>query len=1085
MNMLRKSSIALGATLTLVGSMIALPSVALAAPTDSVSIPDVHLREAVKAAVGHQPDNGADPTEAEMATIRNLDLSGRGVTNLDGIQYATSLMSLNLSGNSVGDITPLVKLPALNTVDLSYTPVATIAPLENKSSLSTLNLKGTETNERDAEATFASLPNLTGLDVSSSNLADEVVYAKSVIELVISDNGMTDLDGYEALTNLKYLSADNNPFENLDGLKGRNLDYLKAGVTKVRDLSGITAQSGKVTSEVPLTAAVGQAVDVTVKGAGDSGTVGIDTNGDGVYRADENTVTYGDAGTFKAGWAQASGQDFTFTGSFNVGVDKTAPSAVSDFEVSGRVQQANLRWATPNTNGFGDVKEYNISYSNDGFATSKTVTVPGNENSVVLTDLAGGNYTARIVYTTSDGGTSPDSTTGFSVYAEEFAAPTKLAAKHNEDKKEVTFTWDGVTDAPSYVLTVRNDLGKEYSFVAGASNKVGQTFTVADADLGDNARYTFTVEVGDAVGSLGKKATTSFNPNTGWVGDLTAGTPATNVQVDSYDAATGKLTLKWDQPEGTERSIFRLIGKNGYEEATTNNFAVLSVVPGEKYTFELTSRTATSEYAAATPFQVDVPGLASVTGLTASLDQKNVELKWNPVAGATGYEVVVLGEAEMDAKRLDVGNVQSATVDLSAFSDKNEQFEIGVRARGIENSFGGYSTILYVNPGANYAGTGTGDLAAPTGLKAVYEEAGNRYLVTWTGDPKADRFIVNYNSSDTFVDGTENSVYIPAGAPGQTQSIIVYQRTVGGAYGPGVKVEVTTPDTTPVVPGKLTATAEGKDLIIDWPDIPGAVSYTVSIGNIAANGGDSRPTTTSEFKYEGGADKSFVFSVSGVDANGAPVSGPTYQGIWNAGGTEFADITEPPAAVTGGKVEVKGDKVIVTWDAGDADLYRVSASSTLGFVESPDLPRGTTSFEFDRSQFAAGSTWKFMVMARDTSSVFSVPAEADVTFPADPDNGGGAPGNPGGGENPGNGGGETPGTPGGENPAEGSGNGGAPAGNGGAGEAPGANTNTDPIKQSGEGDLALILGGALTLGGVALLVSPLIRRRKTLADDAA
>lgn len=1056
--MLRKSTIALGATLTLVGSMIALPSVALAAPSDPVVIPDTQLREAVKAAVGHQPDNPADPTEAEMATIANLDLSGRNVTNLAGIQYATGLTNLNLAGNAVGDISLLANLPSLASLNLSLTPVNSIAPLAGKQSLTFLDLTATSSDEGAAETTFASLPNLDTLDVSSSNLGEEVVYATHLVELNIDDNLMTNLDGYEALTSLKSLSASNNPLESLAPLQGRNFDYLNVGVSKVRDLSGITADSGQVLSEVPLSVGVGEAVDTTVVGVGNTGILPVTTNGEGDYDGTAHTVTYDASGDYTVSWNQQSGSTFQFIGNLNIGVENTVPSAVTDFDVSGRVGSANLHWAQPNTNGLGAITGYNISVSNDGFATSTDVTAPANATSAVIDGLEGGDYMARISYTTSTGGVAPESTALFSVYAAPFAAPTNLGAS-TAGNGNVVFTWNAVSGAPSYILTVTNDNGQEFVFTAPFSGQPGQSISVPSADLIDNTRYTFKVEVGDDEGSLGTASgTVVYNPATNYVGPLTSTSPATNVHVEDYDQAAGTLTFGWDAPSDAERFSYRLVGEGGVSGFTTDNTVTLNVLPGEDYTFELSSRNATSSYSASAPYNVTIPDISSVTGITATLGNGNVVLNWNPVLGAVAYEVVVLGEGMDQPTRTEVTGT-TATVNFADYAAENKQFEIGVRAKAVNDTYGGYSTIMYVNPGADYAGPATATLPAVTDLEATFDETTQRFLVSWTGDAAADRFAINFNGVNTLVDGDQNSVSIPAGAAGATQDITVYQRGVGGAFGPGATIQVTTPDDGPVVPGSLTATVNGEDILVNWPTIPGAVSYNVSIGNIGSNSGDGFPSATNSATLSGLANETFILSVSGVDANGDAIPGVSYSGIWNAGGTEFLDITAPPAAVENGKVTVTDTTVDVTWDSNGADFYRVTATnSELGFVQSPLLTGDVTSYQFDRSQFPAGSTWTFTVVARDASSVFSAPAEAEVTFPAAPGNGGGS----------GNG--------------DGSGNGGAGAGNG---DPAAAGSNTDPIKYSGEGDLSLIIGGALALGGAALMVSPLIRRKKGLADKTA
>jgi peptidoglycan/xylan/chitin deacetylase (PgdA/CDA1 family) len=54
----------------------------------------------------------------ELSEIRELDLSYKGISNLDGIQYFTNLEKLTLKGNNVSDFRLLKKLPKLKEKDI-------------------------------------------------------------------------------------------------------------------------------------------------------------------------------------------------------------------------------------------------------------------------------------------------------------------------------------------------------------------------------------------------------------------------------------------------------------------------------------------------------------------------------------------------------------------------------------------------------------------------------------------------------------------------------------------------------------------------------------------------------------------------------------------------------------------------------------------------------------------------------------------------------------------------------------------------------------------------------------------------------
>lgn len=65
---------------------------------------------------------------SELSNITELDLSGKNISNLDGIQYFLNLEKLNLSNNNITDFRLLEKLPKLKKIDLSNN-------LENKSEI--------------------------------------------------------------------------------------------------------------------------------------------------------------------------------------------------------------------------------------------------------------------------------------------------------------------------------------------------------------------------------------------------------------------------------------------------------------------------------------------------------------------------------------------------------------------------------------------------------------------------------------------------------------------------------------------------------------------------------------------------------------------------------------------------------------------------------------------------------------------------------------------------------------------------------------------------------------------------------------
>ena len=102
--------------------------------TPVLQIPDPQLEAAVRSSLS--------------STTSNLDLTGltclwacnRQITNLDGLEWATNLVSLYLNDNAITDVTPLKDLTRLSALELYGNPIASLTPLAGLPNLSCLVL---------------------------------------------------------------------------------------------------------------------------------------------------------------------------------------------------------------------------------------------------------------------------------------------------------------------------------------------------------------------------------------------------------------------------------------------------------------------------------------------------------------------------------------------------------------------------------------------------------------------------------------------------------------------------------------------------------------------------------------------------------------------------------------------------------------------------------------------------------------------------------------------------------------------------------------------------------------------------------
>jgi len=81
-------------------------------------------------------------TQAELASITELQAEARNIENLAGLEHCTRLQILNLRSNLIQSITPLTDLPNLVRVDLSGNQVRNIEPIAGWENLDELQLAG-------------------------------------------------------------------------------------------------------------------------------------------------------------------------------------------------------------------------------------------------------------------------------------------------------------------------------------------------------------------------------------------------------------------------------------------------------------------------------------------------------------------------------------------------------------------------------------------------------------------------------------------------------------------------------------------------------------------------------------------------------------------------------------------------------------------------------------------------------------------------------------------------------------------------------------------------------------------------------
>ena len=203
-------------------------------------IPDPNLRAAIAEELGKSPN--APITVVEMTQLSELQVPGRGIRDLAGLQFATNLRQLHLSnweqqGNHVSDLSPITGLTELRALFLSDNPISDLSPLRGLEKLSYLVCRHTNISDLSP---LAGLINLKHLDVSGNASTLDLSPLAGLINLTfLAAPEIVNLFPLAGLTNLTELFfSGNDDISDLSPLAGLiNLEVLHSGGNAVSDLS--------------------------------------------------------------------------------------------------------------------------------------------------------------------------------------------------------------------------------------------------------------------------------------------------------------------------------------------------------------------------------------------------------------------------------------------------------------------------------------------------------------------------------------------------------------------------------------------------------------------------------------------------------------------------------------------------------------------------------------------------------------------------------------------------------------------------------------------------------------------------------
>jgi len=208
---------------------------------DTCAFADANLEAAVREAIG-KPQGPIYPSDLE--DLVELNGSGKGISDLDGLECCTNLKELYLDANQISNISPVASLTSLTDLDLGGNQISDISPLDGLTNLERLVL---DWNQIDNLSPLANLTSLTLLDLDSNQISDISPLA-SLINLTVlglNYNEITDIDPTDALTSLGELRLYSNQISDVSVIADLgNLNYLDLGANQISDIFPLVANLG-------------------------------------------------------------------------------------------------------------------------------------------------------------------------------------------------------------------------------------------------------------------------------------------------------------------------------------------------------------------------------------------------------------------------------------------------------------------------------------------------------------------------------------------------------------------------------------------------------------------------------------------------------------------------------------------------------------------------------------------------------------------------------------------------------------------------------------------------------------------------
>ena len=192
-------------------------------------IPDKNLEAAVRKEVFEKRYNTEPLTADDVKNISQVVGKGKGIKNLEGLQYCKSLMKIDLEKNEIVDLSPIKELKLLQSIDLSSNRIETLEPIAELVKSQYLQLSKNAIVDLGPLAKMSNLRSLYIADNKIKSL-EPIVGLKKMWSLDVSGNTIQDA---APLSQLKGLDS-----INLKGCGVKNIEFVRSLTPNIMMLNG-------------------------------------------------------------------------------------------------------------------------------------------------------------------------------------------------------------------------------------------------------------------------------------------------------------------------------------------------------------------------------------------------------------------------------------------------------------------------------------------------------------------------------------------------------------------------------------------------------------------------------------------------------------------------------------------------------------------------------------------------------------------------------------------------------------------------------------------------------------------------------